>query len=135
MNEKWVVKHAYTREEYETDCQDYRYGVPLYKFLYAKMRRSLSMWFLDNNIRPISGYDWYCEGTCDIVEKVCYLELWYRPDPEQRWIIKKADIPENKPQEVEESSFDKVWDIVQESFTIEELALLRNRVEQCLKLI
>ena len=139
MKDEWVVKHSYTKEEWYEDSLDFRHGIPLDKFLFTRMRRALSDYFLKHDIPPKSGYQWFYEGASDLESEICTLILRYAPDPEERWIIKKADIPENKPEsdlyKRNSDHFDHVWDYVQEHFSVADIADLRNKTEQTLKLL
>ena len=141
--QEWVVKHIYSREEYQEDAEELRHGVPLDKFLYSRMRRALSNYFLREEIPPKSTHKWFYGGDCDLESGMCCLEVRYGYDPEQSWIIKRADIPENKVylNDVKKEfasnpeHFDYVWNYVQEHFSIADIANLRNKAEQTLKLL
>lgn len=140
MTEEWVIKHRYSIEEWEEDQAELRHGVPLDKFLYSRMRRELSNYFLKEDIPPKSGHMWFYEGSCDLEARYCELVVRYAHDPEERWILKKADIPENNPKPSpgivgKSENYEYVWNIIQETFTVQELANMRNRIEQCLKLL
>ena len=137
MRDEWTVQHTYSMEEWQEDAEELRHGVPLDKFLYNRMRRALSDYFLREEIAPISTHIWFYEGHCDLEAKFCTLIVRYGFDPEQRWIIKKADLEPEPPEHLKPhpAHFDYVWQYIEDNFSVADIAHLRNKTEQTLKLL
>ena len=65
-------------------------------YIYRTMRSDIVKYMADNDIAPVATHTYQKSGWCDLIDKVCHYSLNYAYDPDQNWIIKLADIPENK---------------------------------------